>query len=384
MTYRDPVFALRRTARNLQNAGLLAQFPELNARLASQRGLLYVVFVHGGMSCCFDAFADLFRRLASSLCRLGSDADAIRFLRYEHDTFHPVRVNAERLCTLVQDKLARVSATGQDAELLLVAHSRGGLVARLSSDQLLERGIWSDAKLEVFTYGSPHRGTPFFESEVTLVVDYLIRWAGLLGYSLLRFFHRALRNGWAGEIRRFFRTRSRTRALLGKVGGPSVLAYHRLALNCLLGRRASIRAQGPSILKWPPGIEDVRESSEFIRGLSSPPRCARFWTFGSTYDVRANSQELDPLSFQVLKMVQRAFVLVASPSGEPAAEQNDLVVTLESATAVGRSFRLSESLWHCGYFRGAQGEKLVRYLEVLADAGRAGMFSPRPAFDEAV
>lgn len=383
MTLRDPLFALRRSARNLQNEGFLVQFPELDARLAAQRKLLYVVFVHGGMSCCFDAFADLFHRLKSNLCQLGSDAEAVSFLRFEHDTFHPVSVNAERLCRRVQDKLSRTSGAGQDAELLLIAHSRGGLVVRLASDFLLERGLWSEARLEVFTYGSPHKGTPFFESEVTLVVDYAIRYAGLLGYGLLRFFHRGLRDGWAREIRRHVR-RSRTCAFLGKIAGPSVLAYRRLALNCLLGRRASIRVQGPSILKWPPGIEDVRESSEFIRGLSPHPRCPRFWSFGSTYDVRANSQKLDLLSVQVLKLVQRAFVLVVSPAGKRGTEQNDLVVTLESATAVGRSFQIRENLWHCGYFRGAQGEKLVRYLQILVDADRAGMFSRRPAFDEAV
>ena len=387
MTHRDPLFALRRSARNLQNAELLIRFGELSAKLTAQSKPLYVVFVHGGLSCCFDAFADLFRRIESNLRTPGPDAGAAVFLRFEHDTYHPISVNAERLCELVRDKLSQYSRAGQETELLLIAHSRGGLVARLASDILIDRGLWSKDRLEVFTYGSPHRGTPFFESEVTLAVDYLIRFAGILGYGLLRFFHRALRNGWVRELRCHVRAWFRQGALLGNTAGPSVLAYRRLVLNCLVRRTASIRTQGPSILRWPPGIEDVRESSEFIRRLSPVPRCPRFWTFGSTYDIRVNSQKLDGLSMHVLRMVQRAFVLASQPSGSPATaqptEQNDLVVTLESATAVGKAFHIRENLWHCGYFRGSPGEKLARYLEVLVLARSAGAFSHRPSFDEA-
>ena len=387
MTHRDPLFALRRSARNLQNAELLARFGELNARLTAQSKPLYVVFVHGGLSCCFDAFTDLFRRIEANLGTPGPNAGAAIFLRFEHDTYHPISVNAERLCELVRDKLSQFSGAGQEAELLLIAHSRGGLVARLASDILIDRGLWSKGRLEVFTYGSPHLGTPFFESEVTLAVDYLIRFAGILGYGLLRFVYRSLRNGPLSEIRCHVRAWRRPGMLLGNTAGPSVLAYRRLVLNCLVRRTASIRTQGPSILRWPPGIEDVRESSEFIRRLSPVPRCPRFWTFGSTYDIRVNSQKLDGLSMHVLRMVQRAFVLASQPSGSPATaqptEQNDLVVTLESATAVGKAFHIRENLWHCGYFRGSPGEKLARYLEVLVLARSAGAFSHRPSFDEA-
>jgi pimeloyl-ACP methyl ester carboxylesterase len=387
MTHRDPLFALRRSARNLQNSELLIRFGELNAGLTTQSKPLYVVFVHGGLSCCFDAFEDLFHRIESNLRTPGANAGAAIFLRFEHDTYHPISVNAERLCELVTDKLSQFSGAGQEAELLLIAHSRGGLVARLASDILIERGLWSKGRLEVFTFGSPHLGTPFFESEVTLAVDYLIRFAGILGYGLLRFLYRSLRNGPLREIRCHVRAWRRPGMLLGNTAGPSVLAYRRLVLNCLVRRTASIRTQGPSILRWPPGIEDVRESSEFIRRLSPVPRCPRFWTFGSTYDVRVNSQKLDVLSMHVLRMVQRAFILASRPGGSPATaqptEQNDLVVTLESATAVGKAFHIRENLWHCGYFKGSPGEKLARYLEDLILARSTGAFSHRPLFDEA-
>jgi len=387
MTHRDPLFALRRSARNLQNAGLLIRFGELNARLAAQTNQLYVVFVHGGLSCCFDAFADLFRRIDSILRTPGPKAGAAAFLRFEHDTYHPISVNAERLCALAGDKLSQYSDDGQEAELLLIAHSRGGLVARLASDILIDRGLWSKGRLEVFTYGSPHRGTPFFESEVTLAVDYLIRFAGILGHGLLRFLYRSQRNGPVSEIRRHFRAWLRSGLLMGNTAGPSVLAYRRLALNCVFRRAVSMRTQGPSILRWPPGIEDVRESSDFIRRLSPVPRCPRFWTFGSTYDVRANSQKLDILSMHVLRMIQRAFVLASVPRNKHTAghrtERNDLVVTLESATAVGKGFHIRENLWHCGYFKAAPGEKLARYLQILVAAGSGGELSHRPAFDEA-
>jgi hypothetical protein len=269
--------------------------------------------------------------------------------------------------------------------LLLIAHSRGGLVARLASDILIDREIWSRTRLEVFTYGSPHRGTPFFDSEVTLAVDYLIRFAGIFGYGLLRFFYRSLRNGPGREVRCHVRAWRRPGMLLGNTAGPSVLAYRPTVLNRLLRRAASIRLRGPISLRWPPGIEDVRENSEFIRRLSPVPRCPRFWTFGSTYDVRVNSQKLDVVSVHVLRLVQRAFA--SGPDGvRPAAcqtRQNDLVVTLESATAVGKAFHIGENLWHCGYFKGSPGEKLARYLEDLVLARSAGALSHYPLFDEA-
>ncbi len=386
-THRDPLFALRRSARNLQYADRLARFPELDSRLAIQAKPLYVVFVHGGLSCCFDAFGDLFTRLDSGVPASEGANDVASFLRFEHDTHHGINDNAARLCAMVRDKLSRRIGAEHDTDLLLIAHSRGGLVARLASDNLVDHGLWNEDRLEVFTYGSPHRGTPFFESEVTLVVDHLIRFEGMIRFGLLRFAHRASRNGLAREFLRHMRAWRRRGLLMGRISGPSVLSRRQMLLNFVLGRAAATRSQGPRILRWPPGIEDVRESSEFIRNLSPLPRCPRFWTFGSTYDVRANRQRLDVFSKHILKMVQRAFVL-ASTSGTRRStarptERNDLVVSVESATAVGIACRINESLWHCGYFSAAPGATLARYLQDKILARGAHESSDGPAFDKA-
>lgn len=394
MATRDPLFAVRRTARNLQYAADTAVFGELNAKTPVSTKPIHVVFVHGGLSCCFDAFVDLFPRIRTSLLDTGDAVQQVSLLRFEHDTYQPIRANAERLCALVMQKLAPKRG-GEDPDLLFIAHSRGGLVARLASDLLIDRANWSKDRLEVFTYGSPHRGTPFFESEVTFMVDRLIRWAGIASFGLARFFHDLRYRGIVRTLRRNYCAWLRPGLLMGLGSGSSTLALRRMIFGRFGSASASVRGQGPSILSWPPGIEDVRETSDFFSQIAPQPSCARFWTFGSTYDLRRNPQKLDVASRYVLRMVQKAFVLLsepdplqrarARPAGRAAArtESNDLVVTIDSATAIGRAFRIEENLWHCGYFKGSPGEKLARYLEqtmLFAQGGRA--LSGRPVFDE--
>jgi len=395
MVTRDPLFALRRSARNLQHAALARVFRELNATIPASAKPLHIVFVHGGLSCCFDAFADLFPRIQASLRELAGAAQAVTLLRFEHDTFQPVRANAERLCGLVMDKLAHDRSGVPQPELLFIAHSRGGLVARLASDLLIERAHWREDRLEVFTYGSPHRGTPFFESEVTFMVDRLIRWSGIAGFGLLRFVFDIRARGLLPALRRGWRAWRRPGALMGSGAGSSTLALRRMISERLAPGATTVRDQGPGILRWPPGIEDVRESSVFFSQISPQPHCARFWTFGSAYDLRRNPQKLDVASRYILNLVQKAFVLLSDPIFPGAAprprvckpavrtESNDLVVTIASATAIGRGFRIEENLWHCGYFKGSPGEKLARYLQqTLAFAQGGHGLSHRPAFDE--
>jgi hypothetical protein len=401
MVNRDPLFALRRSARNRQFAAIAPVFAELNAATPASDKPLHIVFVHGGLSCCFDAFADLFPRIQASLRELGVAAQTVSLLRFEHDTYQPIRTNAERLCALVRQKLALPPAGMAQPELVFVAHSRGGLVARLASDLLIERGLWNKDRLEVFTYGSPHRGTPFFESEVTFMVDRLIRWSGIAGFGLLRFFHDLRLRGAARTLRRNYHAWRRPGALMGLGAGSSTLALGRMISGRMRAGATTVRDQGPSILSWPPGIEDVRESSVFFSQISPQPHCSRFWTFGSTYDLRRNPQKLDVASRYILQLVQKAFVLLTDPIfSEPApsrpvratrattraagreTECNDLVVTIASATAIGRGFRVEENLWHCGYFKGSPGEKLARYLRQALEFAQSGGLTQRTAFDE--
>ncbi len=399
------MFAVRRTAKNLQYAADVAVFAELNARTPRSAKPIHIVFVHGGLSCCFDAFVDLFPRIRTSLVETGVAVQMVSMLRFEHDTYQPIRNNAERLCALVMQKLAPEDG-GECPDLLFIAHSRGGLVARLASDLLIDRANWSKERLEVFTYGSPHRGTPFFESEVTFMVDRLIRWGGIAAFGLSRFIHDLRRRGVGPTMRRNVFAWLRPGMLMGMGAGSSTLALRRMIFGRIGPGRATVRGQGPSILSWPPGIEDVRETSDFFQQIAPQPRCARFWTFGSAYDLRQNPQKLDVASRYVLRLVQKAFVLLSDPDeparvpllpasasvspsrwrsnrASPQTESNDLVVSIDSATAIGRGFRVEENLWHCGYFKGSPGEKLARYLEqamLFAQGGHS--LSHRPVFDE--
>ncbi len=71
--------------------------------------------------------------------------------RYEHDTFMSIDANAQELAELL-------TARFDDAEhVLMICHSRGGLVARSASD-LVDGTLAS--RLSIHTFGTPHRGTP--------------------------------------------------------------------------------------------------------------------------------------------------------------------------------------------------------------------------------
>jgi hypothetical protein len=74
--------------------------------------------------------------------------------RYEHDTFRPLSENSSELAGLISE---RVHAQ----RLLIVAHSRGGLVARLALDDLSRRGY--RGQVELYTFGTPHQGTPLVQ-----------------------------------------------------------------------------------------------------------------------------------------------------------------------------------------------------------------------------
>lgn len=98
------------------------------------------VFVHGTVSCGLQGLKDL--------PALAPDQPIYRF---EHDTFHTVRENGAELAELITTKL-------RTNKLLLAAHSRGGLVARFAADELIRRAYPAD--IQVFTFGTPHQGTP--------------------------------------------------------------------------------------------------------------------------------------------------------------------------------------------------------------------------------
>lgn len=104
-----------------------------------------IVFVHGTASCGIVGLKDLF-----GLCVNGQVPSGPVY-RFEHDTFLPVVDNSRELADLVAERV-------QAGRLLLVAHSRGGLVAADAAHQLKARGY--AGHVGVHSFGTPFKGTP--------------------------------------------------------------------------------------------------------------------------------------------------------------------------------------------------------------------------------
>lgn len=149
----DPFAAKRLAAFESADAATAGTCPRIeDAEPAPGSECPVVVAVHGTMSTAMP-LASVLRQVASP---------GTRIVRFEHDTWLPVPENARTLA----DAVRRLGAP----RVVLVAHSRGGLVARTAA-QLLAGG----AAMELFTLGTPFAGTP--------VVDGVGR--GLLGVKVL-------------------------------------------------------------------------------------------------------------------------------------------------------------------------------------------------------
>jgi len=110
-----------------------SKYPELSGQHRTRR---LGVLVHGFAS----TAADMAFRLGPT---------ARRFARFEHDTFLPIDDNADELCGLLTPMLDDATS------LLLVCHSRGGLVARRAVQGLGP----VNAHVTIITLGAPHSGT---------------------------------------------------------------------------------------------------------------------------------------------------------------------------------------------------------------------------------
>ena len=100
------------------------------------------VFVHGTVSCGIQSLKDLYPAPALPPGPI---------YRYEHDTFLKLQTNGLELAGLIRDRI--------DAKhLLIAAHSRGGLVAKIAAHQLKNDRYPADVSL--CTFGTPYLGTP--------------------------------------------------------------------------------------------------------------------------------------------------------------------------------------------------------------------------------
>jgi hypothetical protein len=216
-----------------------------------------LVFVHGMVSCGIQGLKDLYP-LGSAIPR--------NIFRFEHDTFRRLDENASELADLIHSRI-------HTKRLLIAAHSRGGLVARLALANLLQRGF--DGQIEVFTFGTPHLGTPLVE----------------LGGKALNLIYK-LGEDFVGAI-------------------PSVMP---------LTKAYSYLIDAPIL---PPGIDVMRENSDFMGMLRLLGSSDRIRSYGSQFDIESAT----PSGFGVI--VEGA-LLGAFGKGS-----HDLLVPTESALGFG-------------------------------------------------
>jgi hypothetical protein len=146
----DPLLAIRRRAAwrglpSLARDYILASSPPLGPRARVSGGL--VVVVHGSQSTGL--------HLAVSIRDLWQEdaAPPVPVLRFEHDTWQRLEANASDLASRIHETRA--------SHVILVAHSRGGLVAARAMRILKDESHTTKAPAAaLITLGSPFLGTP--------------------------------------------------------------------------------------------------------------------------------------------------------------------------------------------------------------------------------
>ena len=83
--------------------------------------------------------------------------------RFEHDTFLRIRQNVDHLVAAVRKQVVAGSPPGARKHIVLIAHSRGGNVARFALPALRKAFGKQGWTFAAVTLGSPHLGTHVFE-----------------------------------------------------------------------------------------------------------------------------------------------------------------------------------------------------------------------------
>jgi hypothetical protein len=136
--HRDPTARRRRIALESRTPDVAAGCPSVD-QLSTGPADSMVIAVHGTMACALPMATALRNVVPAS----------VPVYRYEHDTWLGITENAEELAAHIQ-RLA-------PERLLLVAHSRGGLVARQAADIV---GSQVGTQIQILTLGAPFFGTP--------------------------------------------------------------------------------------------------------------------------------------------------------------------------------------------------------------------------------
>lgn len=242
--------------------------PQLTAATSLQTDSC-IVFVHGTVSCGIRSLAQL------------PPFPSVPVLRYEHKTFGTVSANAKELKALVGSLDVQ--------RLLLVGHSRGGLVARRAK-QLLDLDE-DQREVDVWTFGTPHAGTPLVDAEAPIAAFYM----------------------------------------LGAINDPDT------PLRDAAGAAFSYLARPGAP---PPGIEAMRPNGEFLEMLNQGHKDEPWLTaYGAAYDPKEAG----------VGAAFRAGLVRAAFGSEP----NDLVVGTASATSAGTAKPLEQPCSHSRYFSDA-------------------------------
>ena len=274
----DPAFTTRENEilnqlerRYSSREALRIAFPCLESSEVLRLNAKVVVFVHGTASHGYKYLNTLeeFRG---------------RLVFYNHDTFKSIRDNAEDLADKIMSKLP-------DARVILIGHSRGGLVARASSALLLKHG----RETELITFGTPHNGSE------------------LIGFG-------------EATIRGFFprklaRTLIRAKGVAVKIRGRSSSA-----IDEMLGE---ILSRAPLPMGW----RDMEYQGSVVKMLADMSSPKIFESIGSTFDAqRSHASQIEKLLLRI----------VPNP--------NDIVVSMQSANAEGTPVNLGLTCGHTNYF----------------------------------
>jgi pimeloyl-ACP methyl ester carboxylesterase len=281
-TRNDPFRRLRMAMAEREEGGLqiVREFPRIEH--ARSDPLPMVVAVHGTMSTAIP--------MAGALASL---VPRHRIVRFEHDTWHSIVQNSD----LLAQQIWRLGPE----RISLVAHSRGGLVARRASEVLAERGR---ADVRVITLGTPFAGTELVDQAR----------GGLLGARVALGAMRVLTGGMIDPISRL-----------------ASLLFHKL----------------------PPGIEEMSPDSLFRTAYAGGR--ANLPLFAVAGDVDAEgAAEVSGLSLSALHGLARAGYGRNGASG-------DLVVSVRSATTgvIPDNTRVVASD-HFSYFLQDEVRQLIR------------------------
>ncbi len=274
----DPTYRRRLTDMCERYPVVARDYPDLASISTARTHDDAIVFVHGTVSCAIQSLKDLYNAGLT-----------VPIYRYEHDTFLPVSDNGSELADLIGGHL-------RAKRLILVAHSRGGLVARIALAKLRRSGYIGD--ISVLTFGTPHEGTPLAN----------------VGRAFVNLLFK-LGSYVAGAI---------------PVLTPAVAAW-------------SFIFDSPTL---PPGIAVMEERSDTLRTLNEASDPAHVYCWGSKFDMN-----MGPSGFGI----DAEGALMGTMSGI----DHDLVVPTDSALSFGSAegvFTCS----HIEYFSDPSVQNVIR------------------------